>query len=263
MKKALVTLCLMTLASCAVRSHGPSLPDNASLVLPSDLMSEKSPFVEIEVVTDGATSSGGGVWLGDGQVLTATHIFLGVKSPADPIFVTVHGQKVKANVVFHGQPPHNDLLLLKIDQTSFPASLTKVVPPKICADVEPVGAQLYIPSRDSVYQTYASPAGTVMYKGKTWSNSTTALLSHGISGSPVYQGKSGCLAGIVSRMDIQASGTGSPQKQQACMKATLQGEDAHLGVTCTVDAKTIFMTADDIQEFLKEARTYLQTRSAG
>lgn len=242
---------LISLAGCAARIQEPTqtagVPEGAS----PDSWLSLSRFVGVEIESEGMTSSGGGVWLGNGKVLTAAHIRLGSKS--DQIFVTSNGERVKADIVLSGMPPRNDLLLLKIDQALIPAALAKVPPAQVCGDVEPVGAKLYVTVRDRIYSTYASPAGTVMYKGKMWSNSTTALLSHGVSGSPVYEAKSDCLAGIVSRMELPAANP-VDMKQTACEKATLRGEDAQQGITCAIEPKTFFMAADNIADFLKEAK---------
>lgn len=213
-------------------------------------------FVSIEVLTEGATTSGGGVWLGNGEVLTATHLFLGMKSASDPITVTWKGQKFKATPFFHGRPPENDLLLLKIDQSLIPATFMKVRPPTVCGDVEPIGALLEVVTPKRTYPTYASPAGQVRYKGKVWSNSTTSLFSHGVSGSPVYDKQLDCLAGIVSRLSFSSEHDPNDPKQGTCERATLQLQDPHDGTLCAIDAKTIFMTSEEIQKFLSEAKKH-------
>jgi hypothetical protein len=217
--------------------------------------------VGIEVTTNGVTSSGGGVWLGNGEVLTATHIFSGVKSPSDPMFVTWRGDRFKAVPIFHGVPPDTDLILLKVDQALVSKSLARVPAPQVCADVAPIGKRLYVTARDRTYTTYASPAGSIRFKDKTWSNSTTALLSHGVSGSPVYDDDTGCLAGIVSRMELGLGANLADPKQGACERATLQMADSHQGGTCAIEPRSVFMTSDQIQRFLKEANEYKRTQT--
>ncbi|MBC3926753.1 serine protease [Undibacterium sp. CY21W] len=258
-KKPALTAILI-LAGCTA-NHQPSNfanEVNKTESGPQGVFMAISRSVGVEIVSEGSTSSGGGIWLGNGEVLSATHIFLNAKSPSDPIFVISDGNRMKATVVFHGNPPNNDLILLKIDPTLVPASLASVASPQICSDLEAIGAELYVTAPNHrIYSTYASPVGAVWHKGKTLSQSTTALLSHGVSGSPVYDTKSNCFAGIVSRMQFDSVSV-ADSKADACKMATLQMANLGTGSTCAVETQTIFMTSDVIQDFLKGAREYVR-----
>ncbi|MDO8729444.1 MAG: hypothetical protein Q7K26_06245 [bacterium] len=224
-----------------------------------DLSNALSRSVGVEISYDFKTFSGGGVWLGNGEVLSASHIFMDAKSLTDPIFVVTHGKKYKATPIFHGNPPHNDLILLKIDAALVPDFLTKAPAPQVCDEFEPVGAQLYVTAREVIYNTYASPYGAVTYKGKTWATSTTAMLSHGVSGSPVYDTETSCLAGIVSLGEWRPIGNVADPKRLECEIATLQLRDSGDGITCAAETKSVFMTADVIRVFLKAAKEYQRT----
>ncbi|MFP3645877.1 serine protease [Paraburkholderia sp. SIMBA_054] len=215
--------------------------------------------IKVQVQSGETTFSGGGVWLGNGEVLTALHLFYQpprIPKESDRIVVFFDGRAIPAKIVFHGDLPDRDLALLKVDPRRTPSGLARLAIPSVCSDVEPIGAPLYITAYDSVYSTTASPDGAVMYKGKTWSQSATAIVSHGVSGSPVFDKQTSCLAGIVSRLELSPHGNMADPKQVACEKATLQMNDAGQGITCAVTPQTIFTTADTIAEFLKEARAY-------
>lgn len=215
--------------------------------------------IKVQIRSGERTFSGGGVWLGDGEVLTAFHLLYEpprILQPSDQVSVVFRGVAIPAKVVFHGDLQDNDLAMLKLARDQTPAKLAALDIPLVCGDVEPVGASLYITAYDAVYSTTASPVGTVMYKGKTWSQSVTSIVSHGVSGSPVFDKRTGCLAGVVSRIEYTPQGNVADPEQVACEKATLQMNDAGLGVTCAISPQTIFSTSEAIRPFIKQARQY-------
>lgn len=242
----------VAIAGCASTTHNADA--EASANLPGSYRQLK-----IEVQSQESTTSGGGVWLGNGEVLTALHIFYlppRVLKESDKIRIIFQGHSLPAKVVFHGDLEDYDLALLKIDSDKVPPRLEALVTPSVCSDVEPIGAPLYITAYDGVYPTWASPVGSRMHKGKTWSRSAIAIVSEGVSGSPVFDGRTSCLAGIVSRLHYSHSGDMADPKQVACASAALRMNNPESGVTCAITPQTIFSTSEAINEFLKEARAY-------
>lgn len=215
--------------------------------------------IKVQIRSGERTFSGGGVWLGDGEVLTAFHLFYEpprVLQPSDQVSIVFRGVVIPAKVVFHGDLRDNDLAMLKLEHDQVPSKLATLDTPSVCGDVEPVGAPLYITAYDAVYSTTASPVGTMMHKGKTWARAVTSIVSHGVSGSPVFDKGSGCLAGIISRIEYSPQGNMADPAQVACEKATLQMNDAGLGVTCAVSPQTIFSTSEAIEQFIDQAHQY-------
>jgi hypothetical protein len=222
------------------------------------LGASKAP-IKVQIRSGERTFSGGGVWLGDGEVLTAFHLFYEpprILQPSDQVSVVFRGVTIPAKVVFHGDLHDNDLAMLKLERDQTPAKLATLDAPSVCGDVEPVGASLYITAYDAVYSTTASPVGAVMYKGKTWSKAVTSIVSHGVSGSPVFDKRTGCLAGVISRIEYTPLGDMADPEQVSCEKATLQMNDAGLGVTCAISPQTIFSTSEAIRPFITQAHQY-------
>ena len=253
---AAVVILSLALAACATNSKNEQEPEDDVLARAyNDYVHAEERLIKIQVKSPGVITVGSGVWLGNGEVLTALHLFVNLKE-ADEIKVIFSDQDIPARVAFHGDLEDFDLALLQLDADKIPAKLATLARPAVCQDREPVGAKLYVSSYDAVFSTYASPEGAVMSKGKEWSRSTTALLSHGVSGSPVFDKQSSCLAGIVSRQVFSPHGNSLDPRQVACEKATLEMSAGGPGVTCAVSTQTIFSTADAIASFLEQAREY-------
>lgn len=215
--------------------------------------------IKVQIRSGEHIYSGGGVWLGNGEVLTAFHLFYEpprILRPSDQVSVVFHGVTIPAKVVFHGDLGANDLAMLKLEREQTPAKLATLDAPSVCADVEPVDTPLYITAYDAVYSTTASPVGAITYKGKTWSKAVISIVSHGVSGSPVYDKRTGCLAGVISRIEYTLQGGTADPKQLTCEKATLQMSDTGLGVTCAISPQTIFSTSEAIRKFIEHAHQY-------
>ncbi len=249
-----ITLAVIVTGGCASTENN-DMEEAAYLTFQSAAQRQ----IKVQIHSEESIVSGGGVWLGNGEVLTAFHLFYQpprILKESDKVTVVFRGHSVPARVVFHGDLEDYDLALVKIEREQTPPELAALDVPHVCNDVEQIGAPLYITAFDSVYSTSASPDGMLMHKGKTWSMSTTAIFSHGVSGSPVFDRRTSCLAGIVSRMKFSPHGNGADANQVACERATLQMSDLGSGVTCAITPQTIFSAADAIKEFIKQAHEY-------
>jgi hypothetical protein len=172
---------------------------------------------------------------------------------------------MEASLQSRGDLDSKDLALLTINKSSIPDKINSLQGPEICARREPVGAPLEVIAYDQSYYTKASPDQTVSYKNETWSRGTTTAFSHGVSGSPVYDRESGCLAGIISRFDDLMDLSGPVDEisnRKACIMATKQLNQGPWGLTCGTLMQTLFSTSDDIGEFLEQARTMQRNAAA-
>jgi len=217
-------------------------------------LSKKLPLtLKIVGEMSGARTVGGGVWLGDGYVLTAAHIIDELPKTAK-IQVIVDSFSVSVQPVLVGRRNGDDLAVLKIDDAISTERLQKTPSAKICTQLERVGERLLVKAYDADYVTYASPDGQVFYRGESWSTATTTLASPGVSGSPVYNLRNGCLAGIMSGSDISKGGGLGDEDLGRCVSTALRYERHALNGTCSVTAKSIFVDAHRIATIVSSAK---------
>jgi hypothetical protein len=259
--KIIVAIALtgVTLAGCATST--PDASENTA-----EVMGLYTPLFDknllIEIKSGDNFIRGSGVWIGNGEVLTAFHIFYEPPffelKASDIISVIVDGKKMGARVVFHGDLNGNDdLALLKVDDKLIPPSLALSTVPTICESDEKVGAPIYITSYDRIIKTFTSPDGAAVFKGNISSRAATALVSRGTSGSPVFDAQMKCLSGIVSFGDFGQKTEDSDELK--CERATVQGLDPQMKSTCAVTFRTVFTDAGAIRSFLKDAHDYART----
>ena len=199
---------------------------------------------------------GSGVWLGQGHVLTANHMFREYKK-GDPITVAINGRRIPATLRAQGDLNEADLALLDVDRAS--ASLISWQGPMVCSKPESVAAALQVISFDQGFNTFAAPEHAWSSKDQVWSERTTATFSPGVSGSPVFDVSTGCLAGIISHDEVEGALVGDDQGGQAkCIQATRQGTAPPAGVTCMVSAYTQFSALDRLRVFLNDAGVSLK-----
>lgn len=245
------TLLAVGLTGCATLAPTNSLPDGR--IAQQHLWDADSARVKIVINSPGGITTGGGVWLGNGQVLTAMHLFQTSKD-SDTIDVFVRGEKLAAVPALGGDLQDNDLALLIVPPASVPETLRSLPMPQICRRKEQVGEHLYVVAYDRTYSTYASPDGQTTYQGKTWSRATTEIFSHGVSGSAVYDEDRGCLAGIISRSEFEPSLNSGTRMGDACVEATRDLLQGPPDITCAFVERTVFSSSDHIASFLADAQ---------
>lgn len=257
-RQFLVTLASSILCITGCTSTVKKAPGNSDWIEAQNrLTSADLHRVKILILSPNGKTAGGGVWLGNAKVLTANHLFLSYK-PTDKILVQIGGSVLEASLVSRGDLDYKDLALLTIDNSAISEKIKSLQGPEICDKRESIGASLEVVAFDQSYHTKASPDQAVSYKNETWSRGTTTAFSHGVSGSPVYDEESGCLAGIVSRFDdfINLSGPiDEISDRKKCITATKQLNQGPWGITCGTLMQTLFSTSDDISEFLQQAKT--------
>lgn len=207
--------------------------------------------LKVTVVSKGQTVFGSGVWLGRGYVLTANHLFRRYQK-GDTIQVALQGKLLTATLRSQGDLSDADLALLEVRAADSRAITW--AGPSICTRPEAVGAKLQVNSYDQGFTTYASPEGAIAYKDQMWSENTVATFSPGVSGSPVFDSASGCLAGIISRYQVTIAMSGPNLAEQGrCAQATRQDMVTSLSVTCAVSAPTRFSSLERLRAFLADA----------
>lgn len=240
-----------TLTACSSLGSNRSL--DAEAIGQQRLSDADNARLKVVITGPNSVTSGGGVWLGNGQVLTAMHLFRGLKV-GDSVEVIIHGKKLIATPLFPGDLGDEDLALLQVPIASLPDGLRSLPGPKVCTRNEQPSNRLYVVGYDTSYHTYASPDSQIRYQKQTWSNATTALFSHGVSGSAVYDQDSGCLAGIISRFESVPSVNSGMPGHDPCVQETRELREGPPGVTCDITVRTVFSSADRIASFLTDAQ---------
>lgn len=206
----------------------------------------------LKVVVRGSTFtvSGSGVWLGNGKVLTAAHLFMGRKDGAS-VDVIIHRHTLTGTLLSHGDFGTFDLALIEVPLEEIPKDVAAIPFPALCNCNEVIGAQLYVVAHDQSHETTASPEHAIQDKGRLWSTATTATLSHGVSGAGVFDARTGCLAGIVSRSVSDWHITFNADENRKCIQAIVENANGPPDITCEFDAPTLFVPATRISEFLQ------------
>ena len=141
------------------------------------------------------TFIGDGTYLGNGMVLTASHV-AGSWRPFQRPRVLIAGQDLPATVIKNGSLETVDLALLSVDKSRLPISLRLRRNP-ICQDALKVGTSVFIVTPKTVKRsTIISPMAIVPQYRKRFGS----LLSEPAgSGSGVFDANRKCLLGIISR----------------------------------------------------------------
>lgn len=252
-----LTLGISWASMTACSSPGPRKPLDTAAIAQQRLLDADHARLKVVITQPGILTTGGGVWLGNGLVLTAMHLFRGLKA-GDSVSIIIHGEKLRAAPVYPGDLPYDDLALLRVPLASLPDDLRSLPGPQICTRNEEPGDSLHVVGYDTSYNTYASPEGQVSYRHHTWSNSTTTLFSHGVSGSPVYDQDNGCLAGIVSKFESVPSTNAGEHGYEKCIQAIRLLREGPPDVTCAVTERTVFSPAKRIASFLTQAQAALR-----
>ena len=137
---------------------------------------------------------GYGIYLGQGLVLTASHVVGRVPGYSNPR-VIIGGEDLPAKVLKQGAPEHTDLALLSVDQTLLPISLQLRRAP-LCQFPLQVGMRVVIvyPER-TVRSQIISP---LLIPKEYRSKFPTLINESQGSGSGVFNADKKCLIGIMS-----------------------------------------------------------------
>ena len=137
---------------------------------------------------------GYGIYLGQGLVLTASHVVGRVPGYSSPR-VVIGGKDLPAKVLKQGAPDHTDLALLSVDQTLLPISLQLRRAP-LCQFPLQVGMRVVVvyPER-TVRSQIISP---LLIPQEYRSKFPTLINEFQGSGSGVFSADKKCLIGIMS-----------------------------------------------------------------
>lgn len=250
MRHSALLLGLLSL-SLPVAAQLPGMPTGESEELVMHALEN-----QVKVSTTHAETSvyGSGVWLGEGWILTANHLFNGYHD-GDPIQVSIRGQTLDAKMTARGDLEDSDLALLRV--IGNPQVTWKG--PRICSKPTAVSAPLGVVSYDNVIKTFATPERAIYSKGEVWSEATIASMSPGVSGSPVFDESQACMAGIISRVDerFMLFGT-NVEQQKECIAAARGQTHKFFPITCGTSAPTVFSSLESLKDFLKQSGVHAQ-----
>lgn len=245
MRRTFFLFCTL-MASMRASAQLPGFPTSESEELVFQAMQNQ---VKVTTTHADTTVFGSGVWLGNGWVLTANHLFTGYRD-GDSVQVSIHGKTLAAKVMARGDMDSADLALLHVEGSP-PVAWSG---PRICSDPTAVASPLGVVSYDNAIQTFATPEHATYSKGKMWSEATTASMSPGVSGSPVFDESQACLTGIISRVEVHMMLVGdNPEQQKACLDAARGQTHQFFPITCGTSAPTLFSSLERMREFLKSA----------
>ena len=162
-------------------------PDDSLLIYAVNVV-KTTPFQQ--------PSTGYGIYLGKGAVITAAHVigrwgFL--KNPR----VLIAGQNLPAKIIKEGSPEQTDLTVLSIDEARLPVSLQLRRNP-LCKQPPQPGANVIVVSpKNTGRSQIISPL--LVAPSLRARNSTLIGDFVGASGSGVFDAEKRCLMGIISR----------------------------------------------------------------
>ena len=207
----------------------------------SDLGDAMSRTVKIS----GDKGWGHGLRIDQTHILTAAHV---IDMEPNYQFEITNANSIKlgtARLLKIGNRLGVDLALLEFVPTEpFYANIR--TPVKVCQKNATPGEELAVAFENTVQRTHASLESgfTVHEKGQVYSHATEAFFSRGVSGAGVYNVQPYCLAGVISKYEENStSPTGS------CIGLNYSGRQ--ITTACASEFGTVFVTADDIANFLK------------
>lgn len=216
----------------------------------SEELAAKAEAYHLKVLTTHGTETvfGSGVWMGHGRALTASHLFTQYQ-PGDSVRIELRGRVYAATLLARGRPEDADLALLAVQGASDVAWNG----PPVCTNPVPVSAPLRVVSYDKALSTFASPDRISYGAGQAWSEATTASMSPGVSGSPVFDGTQACLTGVISSVEMHTLVVGERADEQvACMNAARGQAHGSFSMTCAATAPTRFTELQVLRAFLKD-----------
>jgi hypothetical protein len=174
------------------------------------------------------SSSGYGVYLGHGLVITAAHVV--GPAPGTQPTVRIANLDLPAKVIRKGAYEQVDLTLLAVDQTKLPVSLQLRRMP-LCQTPPWVGEGVIVAIPQSIAQsTIMSPRLLPPDVRTRFTTVISDVATTGNSGSGVFDADRGCLLGIMSRKII--------------------GQKSLLGMTKQKDIAKYFVPAATIAAFI-------------
>ncbi|MBU9809440.1 serine protease [Rahnella sp. SL6] len=195
MKNTAIFCTIFTLSGCTFSTHNDS---NLTFEGTSDL---NNAIVRVDIQEGNVTSSGSGTWLNDKYIITAAHLWNGVK-PGYKLTVRYLSHVYPAKIYAIENPSNLDLAVLVVEPNNIiksPEGWRVKLCDSMLSPAEPVwvASGMY----NSISGSYASPDSIFLYKGRTGSHGLTGYYKEGVSGSSVFMRSENCMAGIVSMKD--------------------------------------------------------------
>jgi hypothetical protein len=180
---------------------------------------------------------GYGVYLGNGFILTASHVpgNFARKKP----YVLIAGQDLPAALVKEGSPEDVDLTLLSIDSTKLPVRL-QMRRLSLCTTPPFAGETVVVATPEATAPSHVLPQAMVPpnLRGR-FDTLISDVATTGNSGSGVFDAWKQCLLGIMSRkisVGLPGNRVGAPER--------------------TMDIAKYFVPASDIKAFIPEGVSF-------
>ncbi len=140
---------------------------------------------------------GNGIYLGNGYVLTAAHV--AGHAPETNPHVVIDGRALQTTMVREGQFEQDDLSLLRIDDTAIPGPL-RPLHVTLCEKVPELRSSVIVVTPEATARsTLALPSGISQFLLERFPTLIPDVATTGNSGSGVFDARSQCLLGIMSR----------------------------------------------------------------
>nr|WP_230964557.1 trypsin-like peptidase domain-containing protein [Pseudomonas aeruginosa] len=221
----------LSLASIGALVSGCALNEQSADAQQIDIgMEGYARALSIEVSSDKVKSLGSASWLSSDLVITASHLFLNMPEDSQ-VRVGKRGAWVEAEVVAIDDPAILDLAILRVrNGRDIQPTVVGLASVRICEkQIKPAQEVLVVSEfHNGSSRSYGSPDYMSYSQGAMWTSHLTGYYPEGTSGGALYEVKSGCLAGVISRRR-ESFATGSPSIYS-----------------------TEFVTAKEINQFLRD-----------
>ncbi len=175
------------IAAAFLATPAPAQSTGDSLRIYAVNVVKKTPFKD--------ASTGYGIYLGRGLVITAFHVIGRLGFLKDP-HVLMAGQNLPATIIKEGSLEETDLTLLSVDTERIPVSLQMRLNP-LCKQPTRLGESVFVVYPEKVeHSRIVSPLSIAPEFRKKFN---TLMAEPGGSGAGVFDADSKCLRGIVSR----------------------------------------------------------------
>ena len=173
-------------------AHAQTLPDAA--VQDESLKTYSVGIVKTRLLS---RSTGVGIYLGRGAVITAAHV-VGRWHFLKDLQVRIAGQELPAKIVKEGSLEETDLTVLSVDEERLPVSLRLRRNP-LCKDPMRIGREVVVVAGQATARSRTISPQLIPAQYRAKFGTVIADVALATSGSGIFDAGRRCLLGIVSR----------------------------------------------------------------
>jgi hypothetical protein len=188
----IVLLQVVAQACALLPAHGQTAADTA--MLDESLKIYSAGIVKTRLL---ARSTGVGIYLGRGAVVTAAHV-IGRWHFLKDLQVRIAGQELPAKIVKEGSLEDTDLTVLSVDEERLPVGLRLRRNP-LCKDPMRIGREVVVVAGEATARSRIIPPQLIPAQYRAKFGTIIADVAMAGSGSGVFDAGQRCLLGIVSR----------------------------------------------------------------